>query len=382
MPPRTRRAGSRSTDRSTSAMGGFAPSFNEVNDQTREDLTKAELIAFPVLAILLLLVFRGVVAALIPLLIGVISILGTFLVLRVMSEFVDTSLFALNIATALSLGLAVDYALLLVSRYREEIERRRRDARGAPPDGDDRRADGGCSRASPSPSAMAALIVLPQRFLYSVGAAGAAVGVLSAAIALLVVPSLLALLGTRINALLDPPRARRLGRVGRLVPARVGRDAPAGRGRAGQLRAAARGSPRRCCRPSSPGRAPRPCRREQPSYDANSTDRGPLPARRQRGDHGDGRRAAERRSSCARAPAADRGGRGDRRRDAVRARVEATSPTRTSPPTARRCRERPQDAVDEIRADGAARRRAHPRLGQHGALHRPEAEPRRPPARC
>lgn len=104
------------------SIGGFAPSFNEVNDQTRSDLTKAELIAFPVLAILLLLVFRGVVAAAIPLLIGVVSILGTFLVLRVMATFVDTSLFALNIATALSLGLAVDYALLLVSRYREELE--------------------------------------------------------------------------------------------------------------------------------------------------------------------------------------------------------------------------------------------------------------------
>jgi len=65
------------------SIGGFAPSFSEVNDQTRSDLTKAELIAFPVLAILLLLVFRGVVAAAIPLLIGVVSILGTFLVQEV-----------------------------------------------------------------------------------------------------------------------------------------------------------------------------------------------------------------------------------------------------------------------------------------------------------
>ena len=105
------------------AMGGFATGFNDVNDQTREDLTNAELIAFPALAVLLLLVFRGVVAALLPLLVGVLSILGTFLVLRVMAAFVDTSLFALNVATALSLGLAVDYALLLVSRYREELER-------------------------------------------------------------------------------------------------------------------------------------------------------------------------------------------------------------------------------------------------------------------
>ncbi|HMB54869.1 MAG TPA: MMPL family transporter, partial [Thermoanaerobaculia bacterium] len=105
------------------AQGGFAAGFNETNDQTRADLTKAELIAFPALALLLLFVFRGVVAAAIPLLLGVISIVGTLLVLRLMSVFVDTSLFALNIATGMSLGLAVDYALLLVSRYREEIGR-------------------------------------------------------------------------------------------------------------------------------------------------------------------------------------------------------------------------------------------------------------------
>ena len=180
------------------SMGGFAPSFNEVNDQTREDLTNAELIAFPALTVLLLLVFRGVIAAAIPLLMGVISILGTFLVLRAMSVFVDTSVFALNIATALSLGLAVDYALLLVSRYREEIERD-----GATREAHHRTVMTAGRTALFSgftvAAAMAALILLPQRFLYSVGAAGAAVGILSAAVALLVVPALLALLGTRIN---------------------------------------------------------------------------------------------------------------------------------------------------------------------------------------
>jgi RND superfamily putative drug exporter len=182
------------------SMGGFAPSFNEVNDQTKTDLTKAELIAFPLLALLLLVVFRGVIAAAIPLLIGVVSIVGTLFVLRLMSELVDTSVFALNIATGLSLGLAVDYALLMVSRYREEI------------------ADGGATREAHRKTvltagrtalfsgftvgaAMAALVILPQRFLYSIAVAGASVGVLSAILAILVVPSLLSLLGTRIDAL-------------------------------------------------------------------------------------------------------------------------------------------------------------------------------------
>jgi uncharacterized membrane protein YdfJ with MMPL/SSD domain len=180
------------------SLTGFAAGFNDVNDQTREDLTKSELIAFPILAILLLLVFRGVIAAAIPLAIGVISILGAFLVLRLMSGFVDTSLFALNIATGLSLGLAVDYALLMVSRYREELAR----------DGATREAHRRTVMTAGRTAlfsgftvavALAALGVMPQRFLYSMAVAGAAVGILSAVIAILVVPSLLALLGANID---------------------------------------------------------------------------------------------------------------------------------------------------------------------------------------
>jgi uncharacterized membrane protein YdfJ with MMPL/SSD domain len=182
------------------AMGGFAPGFNDTNDQTREDLTKAELIAFPILALLLLFVFRGVVAASIPLLIGGVSIVGTLLVLRIMSTFVDTSVFALNIATGLSLGLAVDYALLLVSRYREEM------GRGGATREAHRRTVQTAGRTAvfsglTVAAAMAALIFMPQRFLYSMAVAGASVAVLSSLIAILVVPSLLALLGTRIDAL-------------------------------------------------------------------------------------------------------------------------------------------------------------------------------------
>jgi uncharacterized membrane protein YdfJ with MMPL/SSD domain len=180
--------------------GGFAPGFNEVNDQTRDDLTQAELIAFPLLGILLLLVFRSVVAAAVPLVLGVLSILGTLFALRVMAAFVDTSLFALNIATALSLGLAVDYALLLVSRYREEV-----DAHGRTRDAHLRavRTAGRAAMFSglTVAAAMAALMLMPQRFLYSIGAAGAAVGILSALTAVVVVPALLVVLGPRIDAL-------------------------------------------------------------------------------------------------------------------------------------------------------------------------------------
>ena len=181
-------------------LGGFAAGFDETNDQTREDLITAELIAFPILALFLLFVFRGVIAAAIPLLMGVISIIGTLLVLRVMASFTDTSLFALNIATGLSLGLAVDYALLLVSRYREEI------GHGGASREAHRRTVQTAGRTAvfsglTVAAAMAALIVMPQRFLYSMAVAGFSVAILSALMAILVVPSLLALLGSRIDAL-------------------------------------------------------------------------------------------------------------------------------------------------------------------------------------
>src|SRR6185312_6182248 len=181
-------------------VGGTGAGFNEVNDTVHSDLVKAELIAFPLLALLLLIVFRGVVAASIPLLVGMVSVGGTFLVLLVMSEFVDTSVFALNITTALGLGLAVDYGLLLVTRYREELER------DGPSRESHRRLVETAGRTVifsgfTVAAALAALVLLPQRFLYSVGAGGAIVSLFAAVGALLLVPSLLALLGERVNSL-------------------------------------------------------------------------------------------------------------------------------------------------------------------------------------
>jgi RND superfamily putative drug exporter len=181
-------------------MAGFATSFNEVNDQTRRDLTKAELIAFPVLAILLLVVFRAVVAAALPLAIGAVSIVGMLLVLRVMSEFVNTSLFAQNISTGLALGLAIDYGLLLVSRYREELEEL------GPTREAHRRTVTTAGRAVlfsgfTVAAALIGLVLFPQRFLYSLAIAGALAAILSAVVAVLVIPAILALLGNRINAL-------------------------------------------------------------------------------------------------------------------------------------------------------------------------------------
>jgi uncharacterized membrane protein YdfJ with MMPL/SSD domain len=181
-------------------MAGFARGFDDVNDQTRSDLTKAELIAFPLLAILLLVVFRAVVAAAIPLAVGVVSIVGMSLMLRAMAGLVETSLFAQNIAVGLSLGLAIDYGLLLVSRYREELERL------GPTREAHRRTVATAGRAVlfsgfTVAAALVGLVVFPQRFLYSLAVAGAFAAVLSALVAIVVIPSLLALLGERVNSL-------------------------------------------------------------------------------------------------------------------------------------------------------------------------------------
>src|ERR687893_820666 len=102
-------------------VGGFAHVFHEVGATIEEDLLVAEMIALPVTLVLLVLIFGSVVAATLPLAIGVMSIMGTFLVLQVMSGMTDVSIYALNLTTALGLGLAIDYSLFVVSRYREEL---------------------------------------------------------------------------------------------------------------------------------------------------------------------------------------------------------------------------------------------------------------------
>ena len=102
-------------------VGGIALAQQQVNKQVEKDLRMAEMLAFPILFLLSLLFFRSAVAALLPLMIGGLAIVGTFLLLRIANEFVDVSIFALNLTTGLGLGLAIDYSLFVVSRYREEI---------------------------------------------------------------------------------------------------------------------------------------------------------------------------------------------------------------------------------------------------------------------
>ncbi len=181
-------------------VGGYAVAQKQVNNQVESDLQKAEMLAFPLLFLLSLLFFRSLVAALLPPMIGVLAIVGTFLILRIASELGTISIFALNLTTALGLGLAIDYSLFIVSRYREEI------AKDGPGPAAMRRVLATAGRtvffsSLTVAAALASLLVFPQSFLYSMGLGGSLVALFAAAISLTVLPAVLTLLGTRVNAL-------------------------------------------------------------------------------------------------------------------------------------------------------------------------------------
>ncbi len=180
-------------------VGGFAVAQEQVNKQVEQDLRTAELLAFPLLFLLSLLFFRSLVASVLPLMIGGLAIVGTFLILRLASEFASISIFALNLTTALGLGLAIDYSLFIVSRYREEI------AKDGPGPAAMRRVLNTAGRtvffsSLTVAAALASLLVFPQRFLYSMGVGGSLVALFAALIALTVLPAVLTMLGTRVNA--------------------------------------------------------------------------------------------------------------------------------------------------------------------------------------
>jgi uncharacterized membrane protein YdfJ with MMPL/SSD domain len=181
-------------------VGGPIPTFQEVNDHVESDLVTAELIAFPLLFLASLWVFRSAVAALLPLLVGGLTIVISLLLLRGINEGIDISIFALNLITGLGLGLSIDYSLFMVSRYREELQRL----------GPGREAitktlmTAGRTVAFSSATvagAGLALMVFPLRFLYSMGIGVTLVAFVSALVSLVVLPSLFAVLQHRVNAL-------------------------------------------------------------------------------------------------------------------------------------------------------------------------------------
>ncbi len=181
-------------------VGGEVAVFDEVNTQTEHDIVKAETISTPIVLVLLVVVFGGLVAASLPLFVGALAILGSFVLLRGLSAITDVSIFSINIVTMIGLGLAIDYALFIVTRFREELAR-----------GNDvetalttTMATAGRTVAFSGVTvgvAISSLVLFPVMFLKSMAYGGAAAVAIAMIAALTALPALLAVLGHRVNNL-------------------------------------------------------------------------------------------------------------------------------------------------------------------------------------
>ncbi|GAA2473064.1 RND transporter [Winogradskya humida] len=193
-------------------VGGLVAFTDQANTQTEKDITRAEIFSLPVLLVLLVLIFRGLIAALSPLVIGGLAILGSFVAVRALTTFTDISVFAINVITLLGLGMAVDYSLFIVSRFREELAR-----------GEDVPAAIRITVATAGRTvavsgltivlALSSLLIFPQPFLGGMAIGGMAAVLVAMLAALTVLPAALSLLGHRIDKLRIPlpQRERREG---------------------------------------------------------------------------------------------------------------------------------------------------------------------------
>jgi trehalose monomycolate/heme transporter len=191
----------------TEQAGGQVPAMQAINKQVTSDIGRAEGISMPVLLLLMLVLFGSLAAASLPLAIGGIAILGSFTALRLLTLATDVSIYSINITTILGLGLAIDYGLFMVARFREELARQpsaeQALARTVATAGRTVAVSGVTVMI-----ALASLILFPEMFLRSMGYGGVATVAVDMLAALTVMPALLAVLGPRVNAL----RLRRRGR--------------------------------------------------------------------------------------------------------------------------------------------------------------------------
>ncbi|WP_327111622.1 MMPL family transporter [Nocardia sp. NBC_01730] len=206
------------SDGVTVRQGGIAAIYHDVTVQTTRDLALAEGVALPLVMIVLILVFGSLIAAALPLVIGLFAIAATLAILRLCTLFTDVSIYALNMTTAMGLALAIDYSLFIVSRYREEL------GNGLDPTAATIRAVQTAGRtvlfsALTVALSMAVLSVFDLYFLKSFAYAGVAVVVAAAAASILILPAALVLLGHRVNALDLRVPLRRLFRPGTPAPA-------------------------------------------------------------------------------------------------------------------------------------------------------------------
>ena len=182
------------------SFSGFGPAANAINTTISSDLARAEAIAIPIVLILLLLVFGSVVSAGLPFLVAAFATVGSFFLLYLATLTTDVSIFALNLVTALGLALGVDYALLMISRFREELARTETTEEAVVS------MMGTAGRTVLISGAtvaitLAALVVFPLYFLQSFAYAGVAVSLMAVLGAFTGLPALLAILGPRVNRL-------------------------------------------------------------------------------------------------------------------------------------------------------------------------------------
>ncbi len=200
----------------TVRAGGEAMIYVQINGQSEKDLLLMESIAIPLSFIVLVWVFGGVLTAALPLAVGAFSILGSMAVLHAITFFTDVSIFALNLSVAMGLALAIDYTLLIVSRYRDEL------AAGSQRDEALIRTMATAGRtvlfsAMTVALSMVAMVLFPMYFLKSFAYAGIAVVAFAAFAAVVVAPAAIVLLGDRLDAL----------DVRRLIRRMLGRPDPA-----------------------------------------------------------------------------------------------------------------------------------------------------------
>jgi len=184
-------------------VAGASAIFDEINTTIQEDIARAETLSMPILLVLLVVIFGSLAAASLPLAIGAIAVLGAFTMLRLLTLVTDISVFSINIVTILGLGLAIDYALFMVSRFREELPRH-----------DTVEAALVRTMATAGRTvvfsgitvaiSLAALLIFPLMFLRSMGFGGIAAVLVAMVAALTVLPALLAVLGRRVDALRLP----------------------------------------------------------------------------------------------------------------------------------------------------------------------------------
>ena len=196
----------------TDLAGSFAV-YGDVNEITSEDLERAELISLPIVILLALLIFGSLVAAAMPALVGAAAVVGSLAVVRLLATATDVSVFSVNVISLLGMGLAIDYALFVISRFREELAR----LPGDDPDAAAKAITTTMTTAGRTvlfsgltvAAAMSSLLVFPQNFLRSMGYGGISAVVIAMLAALTVLPATLRLLGRRIDAGRMPWRRHR-----------------------------------------------------------------------------------------------------------------------------------------------------------------------------